>query len=114
MWSRPLCFFELSLLIALAAAPSGAQSVRGLEDQSPAQAQKDASECRAIAIQTSGYPAAAPPISSPVAPQAGERVPSSAAGAAARAADAEVRARQSAYQQAYLGCLTSRGYDVGP
>ena len=114
MWLRPLSVWELGLLIALASAPAGAQSVRPLEEQSAAQTQKDISECRAAAVQTSGYPAAAPPISAPVAPPPGERVPSSAAGASARAADAEVRARPSAYQQALQGCLTSRGYGLAP
>jgi hypothetical protein len=114
MWLRPLSFLELCWLIALAAAPAGAQSVRPLEEQSAAQTQKDTSECRAIATQTSGYLAAAPPISPPVAPQAAGRVPSSAAGASARAADAEARARQSTYQQAFEGCLTSRGYGFRP
>ena len=114
MWLRPLSALELGLLIALASTPAGAQSVRPLEEQSAAQTQKDVSECRSAATQTSGYQGAPPPVSSPVTPPAGNRVPSSAAGASARAADAEVRARQSAYQQAYQGCLTSRGYGFAP
>ena len=114
MWLRIFSCCGSCWLLALAAAPAGAQSVRALKEQSAAQTQKDISECRTAAIQTSGYPAAAPPIASPVAPPGGGRVPSSAAGASARAADAEVRARQSTYQQAYEGCLTSRGYGFTP
>src|SRR5262245_37707762 len=113
MWLQ-IAVFELCLSIVLAAAPAGAQSVRALHEQSAQQTQKDIAECQAAAMQTSGYPGAPPPVSFPAAPAGGDRMPRSAFGAAARAADAEARARQSAYQQAVQGCLSSRGYSYTP
>ena len=108
MWFRPIAFSSFSLLIALAAAPAGAEQVQALKGQSAEQTQKDIAECQATATQTSRYhPAAPPPVSSAGAPQPEDRV-------RVRQQEAQSDAAQASYQQAVQGCLTTRGYSYTP